>query len=142
MFRQDYLSRLIEQLGQAIRRIAGLSDAGKYEEALDEAERRWNELFGVPHELVDLVDTPTLASMLHSPDKMRAAVRLLAEEARAFAAKGNLVHANLRYRRAFELCLEARALAPTPEDDAVLLELARHVPADQIDPRYRSGAAD
>ena len=138
MFRQDYLSRLIEQLGQAIRRIAGLTDAGKYEEALDEAERRWNELFDVPHELVELVDTPTLAGMLHSADNMRAAVRLLVEEARAFAAKGNLVHANLRYRRAIELCLEARALAPVPEDDAVVLELSRHVPASELDPRYRT----
>lgn len=137
MFRQDYLIRLIEQLGQAIRRIAGLNDAERYEDALDEVERRWNDLLGVPHELISAVDTPTLASMLRAPETMRAAVRLLVEEARALAGKGDPVHATLRYRLAIELLLEARAIAEDPDDEAVLLELSRHVRVNQLDARYR-----
>jgi hypothetical protein len=137
VFRQDYLMRLIEQLGQAIRRIAGLNDAENYGDALDEIERRWNDLLGVPHELIAVVDTPTLAGMLGAPEKMRAAVRLLVEEARALAGKGDPVHATLRYRLAIELLLEARAIAEEPDDEAVLLELSRHVPVNQLDARYR-----
>jgi hypothetical protein len=53
------------------------------------------------------------------------------------ARKGDPVQAALRYRRALELILEARALDPQPEDDEAILELRRHVPVDTLDARYR-----
>ena len=139
MFREDYLMRLIQQLVDAISRIAGLNTRGKHDEALAEADQAWGRLVDAPRELIDAVDTPTLAGMLREPAKMRAAAQLLYEEGRALAGKGDPLHAALRYRRAMELTLEARAIDPTGEDDAAILELSRVVAIDTLDPRYRSG---
>jgi hypothetical protein len=86
---------------------------------------------------VEVVDTPTLAELLRDPAKMRAAAQLLIEEGRAYAGKRDPVHAAVCYRRAFELYLEVRARDPDPNDDAAIIELARSVPANQLDPRYR-----
>jgi hypothetical protein len=66
--------------------------------------------------------------MLRHPDKMRAASRLLHEEGKVHAARGDGLTAALRYRKALDLLLEARALGPSEEDDAALLELSRLVP--------------
>lgn len=137
MFRQDWLMRLIEQLGDFVRRMAGLVEKGRYEEALSESDRAWSDLLGVPRDVVDRVDGPTLAQLLRDPAKQRAAAELLATEARAFAGKGDPLHAALCYRRALELYLEARARDPQASDEASILELSRFVPPGEIDPRYR-----
>ena len=47
------------------------------------------------------------------------------------------MHATLRYRKALELFLEARAIDPQPADESAILELSRYVHANQLDPRYR-----
>jgi len=129
--------RLIEQLGEALRRIAGLRKRGEYDEAVADVEATWGRLIDVPYELIDLVDTPTLAERLREPANMRIAAQLLMEEARAFSGKGNPIHATLRYRKALELFLEARAIDPQPVDESAILELSRYVHANQLDPRYR-----
>ena len=69
---------------------------------------------------------------------MRAAAQLLVEEGRAYAGKRDPVHAAVCYRRAWELYLEARLIDPSDDDAAAISELARLVPANQLDPRYRS----
>lgn len=130
--------RLIEQLAEAIRRIAKLRRAGDYAAARDTCEREWEKLLGVSHDLVNVVDAPTLAGLLKEPANMRIAAQLLDEEARALAGGGDPIHAGLRTRLAMELLLEARAIDPQPEDDAQLLELSRRVHGNQLDPRYRT----
>jgi hypothetical protein len=57
---------------------------------------------------------------------------------------GDPLHAGIRYRRALELILEARALDPRAEDEGAILELSRLVPIHTLDPRYRErvGATD
>jgi hypothetical protein len=75
--------------------------------------------------------------MLREPARIRAAARLSCEEGRALAATGDPLYAALRYRRALELLLEARAIDPNGHDDAALVELARLVPSATLDPRYR-----
>lgn len=137
MLREDYIIRLVRQLGDFLARIAGKRRAKDFEGAIAEASRGWDELLGHPREVVDVVDSPTLASMLREPSKMRVAAQLLLEEGHARAGKGDPAHAAVCYRRATEMILEARAIDPSPEDDAVLLELGRLVPANQLDPRYR-----
>ena len=47
------------------------------------------------------------------------------------------VHAAICYRRAWELYLEAGRVEPSDDDMAAISELARLVPANQLDPRYR-----
>jgi tetratricopeptide (TPR) repeat protein len=138
MMRSDWLMRLIEQLGEFVRKVAGLVEKGKYAEALDVSSRAWSDLLDVPREVVDRVDTPTLAQLLRDPAKQRAAAKLLVAEARAYEGKGDPLHAATCYRRAYELHLEARAQDPTDEDMVAILELSRHVPAGEVDPHYRS----
>jgi len=138
MIREDYLLRLIKQLGDFLARIAGRRTAGDYAGAVAECARGWEELLGHPRELLEVTDTPTLAGLLREAPKLRVAAGLLVEEARARAASGDPVHAAVCYRRAFELTLEARAIEPHADDDTLLLELARHVPAAQLGPRYRT----
>jgi tetratricopeptide (TPR) repeat protein len=141
MFRDDYLIRLIKQLAAFVARIAGKREAGEYQAALAEAGKAWEELIGQPpRELVELVDTHTLAGLLKEPAKMRVAAQLLIEEGRAYAGKGDPAHATVCYRRAFELYLEARVLEPSDDDTAVIGELARLVPANLLDARYREGS--
>jgi hypothetical protein len=137
--REDYVIRLIKQLGDFLARIAGHRKREHYDAAMSEAARAWDELLGVPRELVERVDTPTLAGLLHDDAaSYRIAAELLAEEARVLAARGDLPHAAVANRRALELFLEARAVDRTEADDAAILELSRHVPANQLDARYRS----
>jgi len=137
MMRDDYIIRLIKQLGQFLARMAGKRKDEDYEGAIAEAGKAWDELIGHPRELVEVVDSHTLAGMLKDPARMRAAGQLLVEEGRAYAGKGDPVHAAICYRRAWELYLEARVIEPTDEDHAMLGELARLVPWNQLDPRYR-----
>lgn len=137
MFREDYILRLIQQLVDAIARIAGFNRRGEHDKALAAAEQAWGTLIDAPPELVGAVDSATLAGMLRTPEKMRLAVQLLHEEGRALAGTGDPLHAAVRYRRAMELLLEARALEPRDDDAALLMELARLVPAHTLDPRYR-----
>ncbi|HSD87530.1 MAG TPA: hypothetical protein VLB44_08440 [Kofleriaceae bacterium] len=138
MQREDYLIRLIRQVAQFLARIAGHRDKGEHRQALAETERAWSDVIGHPRELVDVVDTPTLASMLREPEKMRAAARLLFEEGKTRAASGDPVHATICYRRAVELTLEAKAIEPHPDDEVMLFELGRVVQMNQLDPRYRA----
>lgn len=138
MIREDYIMRLIKQLADAIARMAGFNRKRDYDAALAESERAWTDLLGVPRELVEVVDTSTLAGMLRDPEKMRAAAELLIEEARALTGKADPLNAAMRSRRAIELYLEARAIDPRPTDDASILELSRVVPAAHLDPRYRT----
>jgi tetratricopeptide (TPR) repeat protein len=138
MFREDYIMRLIQQLVDAIARIAGLNRRGDHDKALAEAEQAWGKLLDAPPELLHAVDSATLAGMLHTPEKMRVAAQLLHEEGRALAGKGDPLHAAVRHRRAMELILEARAIDPSDQDDAILMELSRLVPVATLDARYRS----
>lgn len=133
--RSDYLMRLIRQLVDFLARISGYNRSGEHDKALSEAARAWDDLFDVPRELVDVTDTPTLAAALREPAQMRAAAQILTEEGKAFTGKGDPLTAALRYRKALELYIEARVIAPDPADDPVMFELSRDVGAN-LDPRY------
>ncbi|HEV7555861.1 MAG TPA: hypothetical protein VGO00_10420 [Kofleriaceae bacterium] len=136
VFRDDWLMRMVEQIAAVIAKITGLSRNKDYGAALAEAEKGW-DILGVPRDLVAVLDGPTLAELLATPEKMRAAADLLIAEAVALTGKGDPIHAAICYRRGFELYLEARAIAPLPSDDETLRGLSRHVPAHLVDPRYR-----
>lgn len=140
MFSEDYVIRMIQQLVAFVAHIAGLNQKGEHDKALAAADQAWGKLIDAPRELIDAVDTPTLAGMLREPAKIRAAAQLLHEEGRALAGKGDPLHAQIRYRRALELMLELRTIdtsKPLPQDEAARQELSSLVPADMLDPRYQ-----
>lgn len=130
--------RLVKQLAEFVGRIAGFSRRGDYDGAIQAAEDAWDKLFDVPRDLRDAIDTPTLAGLLRQPEVMRAAAQIFIEEGRALAGKGDPPGAAMRYRRAIELHLEARAIEPSEVDDRIVLELSRTVPVQDLDPRYRA----
>jgi tetratricopeptide (TPR) repeat protein len=136
MFRDDYLIRQIKQLADVLARMLRLRNDKQYDQAIAAADELYEQL-GIPRGLHDVVDSPTLASMLRTPEAIRAAAHLQAEEGHIYRAKGDTMTAFSKYRRATELVLEARALEPRPEDDAMLLELARHAPSWMLDDRYK-----
>lgn len=148
MLEDDYLLRMIQQLGDAILRIAGLNRRKEHDQALAAADRAWGELIGeIPPELAAAVDSRTLAGLLRQPDKIRLAHDILREQAHALTGTGDPVGAARRYRRALELLLEARAIeaskprSPRPPGDAdaaAIRELLRVVPAEALAPRYRA----
>jgi tetratricopeptide (TPR) repeat protein len=138
VFREDFILRLIQQLAESIAHIARLNQAGQHDKALAAADQGWGKLLDAPRELIDVVDTPTLAGMLREPAKLRAAAQLFYEEGRALAGRGDPLHAGIRYRRALELILEARAIDPGDDDDGAVFELSRLVPTHTLDPRYRN----
>jgi hypothetical protein len=141
VFSEDYVIRMIEQLGAFVAQIAGLNEKGEHDQALDAADQAWGKLIDAPRALIDAVDTPTLAGMLREPAKIRAAAQLLYEEGRALAGNGDPLHAQVRYRRALELMLELRTIDPSkplPQDEATRRELWGLVPAHMLDPRYQS----
>jgi len=116
----------LKQLAAAIARIAGLNEQAAHDKALAAADQTWSDLLGIPPELAVSIDSATLVGMLRDPEKIRLAARLLHEQARAFAAQGDPARAQLRYRRAMELLLEARALdANEPTADAAAIEALR-----------------
>jgi hypothetical protein len=140
MYREDYLMRLIHRLAEFVARVAGLNRKGEHEQALAAAGQAWDELLDAPREVIASVDSATLATMLGDPAKIRIGAQLCHEEGLALEGKGDPVHAQLRYRRALELVLEARSRDRRPEDDAAILELSRLVPVASLDPRYRDQA--
>ena len=131
--------RLVKQLADFVARIAGYRQKGEFERAQAEVERARDELLGLPAGLVDVLDTPTLVDMLRHPDKLRAAARLFWEEGLILRARRDPLTATARFRRAFELYLEARAVDPTEDDTSAILELSRLLPASELDERYRDG---
>jgi hypothetical protein len=133
MIREDFIHRLIRQFAEMMARAAGFRRRGDYDAALRATAEGW-ELLGVPRELVEVLDTRTLAGLLGDPAKIRAAAQLLGEEARVLTGKRDPITAAVVSRRALELYVAARAIEPTEDDDAAILELSRLVPADQITP--------
>ena len=133
MIREDFIHRLIRQFAEMMARAAGFRRRGDYDAALRATAEGW-ELLGVPRELVEVLDTRTLAGLLGDPAKIRAAAQLLGEEARVLTGKRDPINAAIVSRRALELYVAARAIEPTEDDAAAILELSRLVPADQITP--------
>lgn len=127
MLREDYVIRLIRQFVDVLARIAGFRKRGEYERAQVEIGRAWDEL-GVPRDLVLATDLATAASLFRDADQQRVAAQLLAEDAHVMQAKGDPLHAAAMRRRAIELLMHARDAQAREDDDACIVELARHIP--------------
>lgn len=109
--REDYLLRMIRELGAVIARMLGQKNGGQVQEAmatLDEAE---GELLGAQAQVVPRVDSATAAHILADPQRIAAWARLLHERADLLRLAGDPDAAALLAVRARELADEARARA-------------------------------
>jgi hypothetical protein len=96
MFENDYVLRLVKQLGAALARVLGLKKAGRLEEAQQAIDEAWSELLGLPPGLLGSLDEHTLRGMLKHRDACAAAADLLDAEADLLAARGDPAAATTR----------------------------------------------
>ena len=117
MLRHDYIGRLIQQLGEALARIAGLAGAGKNEEAAKEiadAERQLGLPLGA-----ERLDARSVALLLGGADKVVLLALLCEQRARLASDAGD--HAAARRHRARLLALldHASPVELGPEREAL-----------------------
>jgi hypothetical protein len=101
MLRQDYIKRLIEQVGEAIARALG-SKTGAGVESREEALQRINHAYaelGIAQGFFELEAT-SLRRMLGSAERIEAVAALCGWEADLLEQKGELVLAARRRRLA------------------------------------------
>jgi len=115
---RDYILRMIEQLSEAIARIAGARGAGKHEEALLIVRETADGILGPMRSMVEALDSASAAVLLSSAEKVGAYAALVAEEAATREAMGEARGASAGYRRALELYLESARMAMGGTTDA------------------------
>lgn len=142
---RDYILRMIEQLAEAIARIAGARGAGKHEEALSLVRETADGILGPLRAMVEQLDSASAAVLLGSAEKVGAYAALTAEEAATHEAAGDARRAGAGYRRALELHLEAARLGEGAEARARALEAAGRlrgkVDERRLGQRYREALA-
>jgi hypothetical protein len=100
VLRQDYVKRLIEQLGQALARIAGRQS--EPEQVLDEVERAKALLPLVPG-LLENSSSDVVIQLIGSADVLRQLAELYRHEAHALEAQGKTVEAARALRRCLRI---------------------------------------
>jgi hypothetical protein len=105
--RDDYLLRIIQQMGAVLARMLGLKNGGQVQEALQTLDDAEGELLGPQAEVVPRVDSATAAHILGEPQRIAAWARLLHERAGLLRLAGDDAGAALSASRAAELAAEA-----------------------------------
>lgn len=115
MYREDFIKRQIELLGDAIAKIAGKRDSGLHKEALEEARKAYRAL-GVQPNMLEF-DAKTLVSLIGDPGKLLALCSVLEEEAHVHDALGHAAAgAELRVQaNEIRALVEPEAAPPAPE---------------------------
>jgi hypothetical protein len=109
--REDYLLRMIRQLGAVIARMLGLKNGGQLQEAAQALTDAEGELLGPLAEVVPRVDSATAAHILSDPQRIAGWARLLHERADLLRLAGDPAGAQATAQRARELAAEAWARA-------------------------------
>jgi hypothetical protein len=86
---EDFLQRQIRQITQALARVVGVKlEAGAIDRAREAIDRAYEDMFGLPRELLDRVDEASLALTLGNADKLAAYAWLLERHAEVLAQAG------------------------------------------------------
>ncbi len=107
-FRQDYIERLIQKLGQAIARALGLARSGQHEEGLAIVADAIASGVGLPLPMLLTLTPETVLSLL-GPDKARSLAEGLRAHAEILKLAGRTPEASASERLASEL--ERRVVA-------------------------------
>ena len=110
MLRKDYLLRQIEMLSGLVARLLKLRDTGAEQEAADEIEQSYQELFGLEPRLIGLLPTDFLLDKLRSGEYLDADMGitlaiLLREDASNFQVQGNVMEHYQRLTRSLKVFL-------------------------------------
>lgn len=109
---QDYILRMIQQMGLFTTYILGKRRKGEDEEALAEIQEAYGRMTGMPASLVyglnedDLVTMLTVQGATH-PERLVAMAILLREEGDIYSEQHDVVNALPRMQKALRLYLEA-----------------------------------
>jgi hypothetical protein len=106
MITNDYIMRLVKQLGEAIHRIAGLRDRKEYVQAHEAVGDVCDELLGHQPHFLDVLDAVNAARMLGRWFKIKAYASLLTVDAEIYAHEGDKDRAARLHLRALEVYLE------------------------------------
>ncbi len=109
--REDFLLRIIRQMGAVLARMLGLKNGGQVQEALQTLDDAEGELLGPMAQVVPRLDSATAAHVLGEPQRIAAWARLLHERAGLLRMAGDETGASLVGERAVELAAEAQARA-------------------------------
>lgn len=109
--REDYLLRMIRQMGAVLARMLGLKNGGQVQEALRTLDDAEGELLGPMAQVVPRLDPATAAHVLGEPQRIAAWARLLHERADLLRQAGDAAGAEVAARHARELADEAWARA-------------------------------
>jgi len=115
---QDYVLRMIQQLGVFMRRVVGLREEGKTEEALQATSDAYGTMGGLNSSLVHALSEDDLIHLLRArgamdSDRCLALAEILREEANIYEDLGQPEQSLPRYLKSLRLHLEA---FPDPDD--------------------------
>lgn len=139
MIERDYIMRLVQQLAAVVARVLRLRELEKYDQAQQELEQAYGELFGLNYELLLSLDAATAAQLLGHEEKIKIAAKLMQEESALLEKQSKFEQAHARRQRALELYLEAVALGGYSEDEdgAMLASLRRKIDMADLAERYQ-----
>ncbi|BDG03877.1 hypothetical protein [Anaeromyxobacter oryzae] len=132
---RDWILRIVEQLAQALARVAGLRKQARTEDAVKELAGAASGLAGIDLHMAASVDAATLAGLVREPVRMAVLARVMLERAEIARDLGDAAGDLAWRRRAVELWLEAGAAGAALDDDA-RAAIAAH-PADALSVRAR-----
>jgi hypothetical protein len=129
MFEDDFILRMVKQLGDFLTRIKRRKDDGQLEEALDTIDEAYDDLLGRDAELYRSLDPATLVSLCRHRDRAKAVARLCREEASVYELQKDLEGARAGYRRARAIYQQTLSAYQGREDDRDCQEGIRELDA-------------
>jgi hypothetical protein len=120
MIRRDYLLRLIEEFVAVVTRVAGLTNAGKWEEASGLTNSQFKALAGADvTDLLRMSETEFIARLAEGDtsfgirEKIFMTVRLFKENGDVLKAQGKIEESRACYLKGLRLLLDSIASEPT-----------------------------
>lgn len=119
---KDYVERMIEQVGEALRQILKLRRAKKLEEATEQVRTTAREALGMEYSTLIAIDAAAAASLLGTSPRIRVLASLVLEEADVLDDKQAADLAANRRALALELIGHARKLSKNAVSELDTLE--------------------
>jgi hypothetical protein len=120
MLRDDWLSRQIRELGEAIARAFDANAAGRVVEANDALAEGWDAILPNGRDLLASLDAGSAVAMLGGEERVRGAIALLVAEAELADLRGDLYARRAAAQLGSELARAARGSFPSSSDEATL----------------------